>query len=125
MNVSVSGTPGTAEVLLGKLSTGNFNVVTDQAITLLAGNKRITSIICPNFTATPTIAAGGFYTATTKGGTAIVANTQVYTAGIAGVPVLPTLAKPYVTGATIYLSLTTAEGSVLTSDVFVYGQILP
>lgn len=126
MFVSISGGPqANDEVFLGKLSAANFNVTTDQAITLIGGNKVITKITCPNFSATPTLAAGGFYTSAAKAGNAIVAAAQVYTAGVAGVPVLPTLAKPYVTGTTIYLSLTTAEGGVLTSDIFVYGNILP
>lgn len=118
-------TPITQEVLLGKISAANFNSTADQAITLPAGNKIISKITCSAFSATPTIAAGGFYTAASKAGNAIVAAGQVYTAGAAGVPVYPTLAKPYVSVATIYLALTTAEGGVLTSDVFIYGQMLP
>lgn len=125
MNISVSGGTLDSEIVLGKLSGANLNITTDQIITLLAGNKNITRIDMSNFSSTPSLAAGGFYTATSKGGNAVVAAAQVYTAGAAGVLVLPTVAKPYVTGTSLYFALTTAQGGALTADITVYGRILP
>lgn len=113
-----------SDVILGRLTSANFNITTDQSIPLLAGTKRITKIIVVNWSGTSALAAGGFYTATTKGGNAIVAAAQVYTAAGVGIEVLPTLAKPYVTVSPIYLSLTVAEGGALTGDVYVIGQLL-
>ena len=125
MGVSVSALEGSGkEIVLGRLTSANFNITTDQAITLLAGNKRITKIVVVNWSGTSALAAGGFYTATSKGGNAIVSAAQVYTAAGVGIEVLPAIAKSYVSVNTIYCSLTTAEGGSLSGDIFVIGQIL-
>lgn len=113
-----------SDVILGKLTSANFNVTTDQSISLLSGIKRVTKIIVVNWSGTSILAAGGFYTTASKGGNTIVAAAQVYSAAGAGLEVLPVLAKPYVIVDTIYLSLTTAEGGSLTGDVYVIGQLL-
>lgn len=123
--IIVSGFDPGSEIVLGKLSGANLNITTDQVITLLSGNKNITRIDMSNFSITPTLAAGGFYTAASKAGNAVVAAAQVYTAGVAGVLVLPTIAKPYITGTSLFFSLTTAQGGALTADITVYGRILP
>ena len=74
-------------VLVGKLIGANFNVTTDQQITLSSFGEEAASnlffideIIVTNASVSLTTAAGGFYTAAAKGGTAIVSAAQVYTA---------------------------------------------
>ena len=92
------------EVQLGKLTSANMNVDTDQAITLLAGNKRITRILVVNPSTSLTTAVGGVYSTTAKGGYTIIAAAQVYSALTgSGLELSLTLAKPYFTGTTAYL----------------------
>src|SRR3989304_6071907 len=104
-------------VLLGKLVAADFNISTDQLITLISGNKNITKIVIVNWSTSTALAAGGFYTASSKGGNTIVAAAQVYAAGLVGLVLQPTLNKAYVTGTSCYFSLTTANGSALTADI--------
>ena len=113
------------EVFLGKLTSANLNSTADQVITLLSGTKRLTRILMVNPSATPSLAAGGFYSAASKGGNALVSSAQVYTALTAMLGLNPTLAGNYITGTTLYLSLTTANGSACTADIYVFGEILP
>lgn len=122
------GTRGS--VLLGTL-TANMNVTTDQAIAIMAGvtKWRPTRFVLFDASANLTLAAGGVYSAASKGGTAIVAATQVYTALSAATKALElTIAvagtADYLTAATIFLSLTTAQGSAATATLHVYGDIL-
>ena len=124
MIISVVNPPIVGNVLLGKLSSANLNITTDQAITLLGGNKLITSIMFINSSETPTLAAGGFYTGAGKTGTVLVSTGQVYTALVASLSLNVTIALNYVTGTVIYFSLTTGNGTACTADIFVYGQLL-
>lgn len=73
-----------------------------------------------------TLAVGGFYPTTSKGGTALVAATQAYsTATSTGVIVNAALAAGIATTrqtiGTVYLSLTTAQGAAATCDVYIIG----
>lgn len=113
------------DVVLGKLSGANLNITTDQAIALLVGNKKITRIMVAGASITPTLAAGGFYSAASKGGSVVVAAGQVYTAATAIVTLDVTLASTYFVGSTLYFALTTANGTACTADIYVYGQLLP
>lgn len=124
MIVNTDVTPLAGESFLGKLVSANLNTTADQLISLATGKKRITRILCINASATPTIAAGGFYTGAAKSGTTIVSAAQVYTALTAILSLNVTLAANYTSGTTLYLSLTTAEGSALTADIYVFGEIL-
>jgi hypothetical protein len=72
-------------------------------------------------------AVGGVYTAASKGGSALVANTQAYTGLTNALTALDlTLALPNLilaAGTPLYLSLTTAQGAAATVDLAVFGQV--
>lgn len=120
----------TAPNLLFYLRGANFNVSTDQKLNQSAftGAFRITKITATNCGTNLTTAAGGIYTAVSKGGDAIVASGQVYTAltGTTSQALDLTLALPNkfeASGTSLYLSLTTPQGGGATGDVFAYGDI--
>ena len=116
--------------LLGKLIGANMNVLTDQAIPITRiGTQKylITKIVVTNASTSLTAADGGIYTAVSKGGTAVVAATQVYTALTSATVALDlTLAvNNTYTVSNLYLSLTGTQGGAATADVYVFGIILP
>lgn len=112
----------------------NFNTVNDQPIVFPQWITafRLANIIITNASISLTTAVGGFYPAASKGGTPIVANTQVYSTLTASSKLL--LATLASFGSTtrfssanlasiggllaIYLSLTTAQGAAATADVY-------
>lgn len=113
--------------VLGTLRGANFNSTADQAIPITnSASYSITSVIVTNCSTSLTLAAGGFYPTTSKGGTAIVAAAQLYSA-LTGTTVLlsaTVAATPLVTrytAQTLYLSLTTGQGGAATCDVYVAG----
>lgn len=118
------------EQIIGTKIGANMNVTTDQAIPITRiGSQKylITKIVVTNASISLTTAAGGVYQTTSKGGTAIVASSQAYSALSATTTALNlTLAinRTY-TLDNIYLSLTTAQGAAATADVYVFGVILP
>jgi hypothetical protein len=117
------------EILLGQLIGANMNVTTDQAIPITRiGTKRyvITRITVTNASTSLTAADGGIYTAVSKGGTAVVAAAQVYTALTSSTVALDlTLAVNNTYNVSnLYLSLTGTQGGAATADVRVYGYIL-
>ena len=92
-------------------------------------SNAIRRITVQNCSTSLTLAAGGIYTATSKGGTAIVASTQVYTVLTGGSKVLDVtlaaiVATDVLTAKPLYLSLTTGQGSAATCNVAVFGDIL-
>lgn len=111
----------------GLLRGANFNSTADQVIPIAvpSATYEVDSIIIDNASTSLTTAAGGFYPAASKGGTAIVANTQAYTTltgaavGAAGSTMKATLnnATAVFNLPRIYLSLTTAQGAAATADV--------
>jgi hypothetical protein len=114
--------------LIASLRSANFNSTADQAIAIPSNitSFAITDIIVTNCSTSLTLAAGGFYPTTSKGGTPIVAATQVYSALTASTILLKATvaATPLITRYTVsnvYLSLTTAQGSAATCDVFLEG----
>lgn len=117
--------------VIGSLRGANFNTTADQAIAIRSGISvfQITGIAVTNCSTSLTLAAGGFYPTTGKGGTPIIAAVQAYSS-LTGASVLlsPTIAAtPLVTRysiSNIYLSLTTAQGSAATCDVYVIGNDL-
>ncbi len=117
--------------LLGSLLGANFNVTTDQKITFpLASNSkyRIRRITACNTTVNGmSTAVGGLYTAASKGGSAIVANTQVYTGLTNALTALDlTLALPNLilpAGTPLFFSLTTPQGAAALADLYVYGDV--
>jgi len=118
------------QVLLGAVKGADFNVTTDTAIPVPYAKYVIRKIVVTNASVSLTTAAGGVYTATSKGGTAIVAAAQVYTALTAASKFIDlTLAAGATTdsqtAATLYLSLTTGQGAAATADCYVFGDVLP
>ncbi len=118
--------------LLGYLKAANFNVTTDQQVANLAANtkfqiRRIT--VMNTSVAGMSTAAGGLYTATSKGGTAIVAAGQLYTGLTNAATGLDlTLAAPnaiLLANTPLYFSLTTGQGAAATADIYVYGDAIP
>ncbi len=123
--VSIMG----VDSLIGVLKGANFNTTADQAIALLfPGNKyEVTGMTVTNASTSLTNAAGGLYSAAAKGGTAIVAAAQTY----ANCTAATKLQKATISAAgqadtfnaaTLYLSLTTAQGAAATADVYIYGR---
>lgn len=110
--------------MIGRLIGANMNSTADQAITLMAGTWKIEGIYVTTPSTSLTTAAGGFYTSTAKGGTEIVAAAQAYSSLTVSTSVLgcTMAATPTVSNNTLYLSLTTGQGSAATADVFVYGR---
>lgn len=118
-----------AAVMLGRFLTANMNTTADQAITLSSARCIVTEILVDNASISLTLAAGGLYTAVSKGGNAVVAATQLYSALTATTKLVRlTVAAigltDVVVSGTLYLSLTTAQGSAATADVRVYGYPL-
>lgn len=121
-------------ILLGSLIAANFNSTADQQITIFSNPSKyiIRRIVVTNASTSLSTAAGGIYTAVSKGGTAVVASSQVYTtltgstlfldltlsvSGSANITVKSSIPN-------LYLSLTTAQGTAATADVYVYGDII-
>lgn len=106
----------------------NFNSTADQVLTIpeLITKYRITRIFVTNASTSLTTAAGGIYTATSKGGTAIVAAAQVYSTLTTSTIILDltlagAAATTLQTAAPLYFSLTTPQGGAATADVYIEG----
>ena len=121
-------------ILLGTLIGANMDSTDDQIITMFSNPSKsiIRRIVVANASISLTTAAGGVYTAASKGGVAVVASSQAYsslsssglfldltlnTSGSASTTVKSSIPN-------LYLSLTTAQGAAATADVYVYGDIL-
>lgn len=125
-------------VLGGKLIGANFNSTADQAIPIASPHPkyRLAQIVVANASISLTTAQGGLYSAASKGGTTLVANTQAYitltgaAVNSAGSVMLPTVvAAPGNTTlwdiGTIYFSLTTPQGAPATADIYIIILPLP
>ncbi len=113
--------------VLGSLVGADMNSTADQAIAISAAKYVIRGIVATNASINLTTAVGGVYAAASKAGTAIVANTQAYSALTAASKFVDlTLAGETDTRtlATIYLSLTTAQGAAATADIYVIGDVI-
>jgi hypothetical protein len=112
-----------------KLSA-NLSSTSDQAITGLPTKYMLTGVYVTNASGAVTTAVGGIYTSISKGGSQIVYSGQSYSA-LAGPAVLLTTSfavgalETAYTATTIYLSLTTAQGSAMFADFYVIGVALP
>lgn len=132
VNIKTSGsiTAVGTEILLGSKIGVNMNSTADQLIpiTLIGSKKyRITRIGVTNASISLTTAAGGVYQAASKAGTAIVANTQVYSSlSVATTWLDLTLAisRTY-TLSNLYFALSTPQGAAATADVYVFGVVIP
>lgn len=121
-------------ILLGKLIAADMNVTTDQQITMFSNPSKfvLRRIVVTNASTSLSTAAGGIYTAVSKGGTAVVAASQAYstltTSALFLDLTLNTASSANITVKSsvpnLYLSLTTAQGGAATADVYVYGDIL-
>lgn len=124
---------GSAQVVGGRLLAADFNSTNDQAITISLPpgftKWRLNNIFITEASISLTTAVGGFYTAASKAGTTLIANTQAYTT-LTGAAVNSTgnfMAATNITAvtatvfdvATIYLSLSTPQGAAATANVFV------
>ncbi len=112
--------------LLGKLLGANFNTTGDQLIGIIPSNVIVTQILVTNASISLTTAAGGFYSAASKGGTPIVAAAQVYSALTTSVIALNLTIAAFlrITANQIFFALTTAQGAPATADIYVYGADL-
>mgnify|MGYP001564857480 CR=1 FL=1 len=132
--------PAAGLPVLARLLSADFNSIADQPIQIPNDISafQLTGIIITNASLSMSVAAGGFYPAVGKGGTAIVAASQGYSAlTTANALLLATL-----TGAaastrfssanltlidgylTLYLSLSTAQGVNATADCYILGTDL-
>lgn len=130
------GPIGSGQTFLGSFLSADFNTLSDQAILLPSTITAfmVTGIVVTNATLALNVAVGGFYPQTSKGGVALVANTQVYsslatannllqctlTAGASGTR----YSRVNVPDWTLYLSLTTAQGLEAFADVYILGVAL-
>jgi len=113
--------------VLFRLIGANMNVTTDQSLVKLFNfsDYTIDRIIVTNASLSLTTAAGGAYSAASKGGTAIVAAAQVYSALTTAAGVLAlTLANTNKRTETPILALTTGQGAAATADVYLIGVAL-
>lgn len=104
-----------------------MNSTSDQAMAIGASKYYIDRMVVTNASTSLTTAIGGLYQATAKGGTQIIADTQVFSALTVSTKVilLPSLiAGDILTAAQLYLSLTTGQGAASTADFFIYGYDL-
>lgn len=132
-----------AEVQCGWLYGANFNTTSDSAIPISvpSGTWMVDTVVVSNPSISLTTAAGGIYTAASKGGVALVSSGQAYSAlttnaaNTTGNSLLLTIATAGNTTAlqgyaqtnrisTVYLSLTTAQGAAASADVRIYCRPL-
>lgn len=116
---------------IAALIGANMNATTDQGFVFrgpLATPFAVSMIVAINASTSLTTAAGGVYTAASKGGTPIVAAGQVYTAmTTAAVALRLTIAAAGLLIAPqspIFLSLTTPQGAPATADFYIYGNYI-
>lgn len=124
--VTGQGTQNPRYGIVGKLIGANMNSTADQTIPLNTGIAKYQPdvIQCVNASISLTTAAGGIYTAASKGGTAVVAAVQAYSTLTAATKVLPlTIASTDTRTAALILSLTTPQGAGATADFYIWGYI--
>src|ERR1700676_5084424 len=85
------GAAGGQQGVIATLRAANFNITTDQAIAIPATITKWapTAIYVTNCSISMTLAAGGVYPTTAKGGVALVAATQLYSAATSGTILIP------------------------------------
>lgn len=117
----------TGGVCVAVLKGANMNSTSDQMIPMDCTRYIIRRITAMNTSTSLTLAVGGIYTATSKGGSTIVANTQVWSTLTGSTKFLDmTLASitqtDWRTEPALYLSLTTAQGGAATLDLYIYAD---
>lgn len=116
--------------LVGSLKSADFNTTADQAISMTAAKYVVRKIVIVNASTSLTTAAGGIYTAASKGGTAIVGALQAYSVLTGATKFLDLtldaiLGTDVRTDSTLYFSLTVAQGTAATADIYLIGDVLP
>jgi hypothetical protein len=106
-----------------------MNSTSDQLFTKIGSftSSMIINITATNPSISMTTAVGGIYPTTAKGGTPIVAASQVYsglTASSVWIAVSSAATGRATNLSTLYLSLSTPQGAAATCDFYVFGQIL-
>lgn len=125
--------PVAAGQILASLIGANMNVATDQPMSphfdLTTIKFSVAKILVTNASLSLTTAAGGIYDTAAKGGNAIVAAGQVYSALTAATKLLSlTIASAgssNVFSVVPILSLTTGQGAAATADFYLIGDIIP
>jgi len=110
--------------VLWKLEGANMNSTADQQFTRVGTWTRafIQFVWVLNPSTSMTTAQGGIYTAASKGGAAVVAASAAYTPLTASNSVhASTVAARPSDATTLYLSLTTPQGSAATADFYIVG----
>jgi hypothetical protein len=115
--------------LLGINTSCNANSTGDSAISIWSTNYKVLAVTAYNASISLTTVAGGLYTAASKGGVALVANSQTYSALTTSSKFLDlTLATTsgaattdLQTAHTLFWSPTTPQGSAATLTVAVFG----
>lgn len=127
------GVIGRAQRVIASLGSADFNDTNDQPLVLPSTMTAfmLTGIIVTNSLIPMTTAVGGFYPAASKGGTPIVAASQIYSSLTAATKLLScTLAGAVSTTRysrtnladwAIYLSLSIPQGIYAPADVYVVG----
>lgn len=109
------------------LSGANMNTTADQVfVQQFQFSKYVVSfVVAANPSISLTAAAGGIYTGASKGGSAIILASQVYsglkTASDAINPQVATAGQQLLSQSGVYLSLTTPQGAAATADLFIMG----
>lgn len=111
------------------LRSADMTLTSDQAFTkLFSGTVWVPAAVVAKWVsgAFSIACAGGVYTSASKGGNAIIAAAQVYSALTGSLTsVMPALALTTVqNSASLFLSLTTGNSAALTADFFVYGLVV-
>lgn len=114
--------------LLWSLVGASMNIDTDQALAkaFTFTNYIIDRIVVTNASVSLTTAVGGLYTGSAKGGAAVVAADQAYSALTTATSTLAlTIAdSDRRSNSAFNLSLTTPQGAPATADIYVYGYVL-
>lgn len=140
--VQDGGALNASQKVLSAFFDADFNSVGDQPLLLSPSITafQLTGIIVTNASVSLNAAVGGFYTAASKGGSQIVANSQAYSAlttpNVLVQPSLTAFAQAArfsannlallqnangLFGLAVYLSLTTPQGVAATADVYLLG----
>ncbi len=116
--------------LIGQLLAADMNSTDDQPFQMLTspnGSFQIKQITATNAQASLNTVVGGIYTDIAKGGTAIVASGQIYSAitdptFAFDLDIIETPGNTYwPDGTGIYLSLSTPQGAPALADFYIYG----
>jgi hypothetical protein len=108
-----------------------MNSTSDQSFLPFGGGAPpsyvITHIRAVNASISLTLAVGGIYTAASKGGNALVAAGQVYSAltgSTIGLDLTLAAVGAGLQSAIPILSLTTAQGATATADLYIFGRLI-